>query len=279
MAIQSGQPGQAPLFCVPGAGDSVTRFVGLADALGPDRPLYGLQPRGLEGAGVPHREVEAAARCHVQALQALYPQGPVHLLGHSFGGWVAHAMACQLQAAGREVGSLTLVDSEAPASGSVCGRPYTTTAALQRLVESLQLGSGKALGLDAEAFAAADDDQQLQLLHTAMQQAGLLPARAGVQALAGTLRTFSAALRTVYRPQGVYQGPASLVLVADPTLDSAGSQREQAAMRAGWQRLLPQLAVWEGPGDHYSVLKAPQVYSLAAWWQDGQARVCENYQD
>ncbi|QXH44671.1 amino acid adenylation domain-containing protein [Pseudomonas xanthosomatis] len=279
VAIQSGQPGQAPLFCVPGAGDSVTRFVGLADALGPDRPLYGLQPRGLEGAGVPHREVEAAARCHVQALQALYPQGPVHLLGHSFGGWVAHAMACQLQAAGREVGSLTLVDSEAPASGSVCGRPYTTTAALQRLVESLQLGSGKALGLDAEAFAAADDDQQLQLLHTAMQQAGLLPARAGVQALAGTLRTFSAALRTVYRPQGVYQGPASLVLVADPTLDSAGSQREQAAMRAGWQRLLPQLAVWEGPGDHYSVLKAPQVYSLAAWWQDGQARVCENYQD
>ncbi|MFV3406513.1 amino acid adenylation domain-containing protein [Pseudomonas sp. NY15463] len=272
VAIQSGQAGQAPLFCVPGAGDSVTRFVGLADALGPERPLYGLQPRGLEGAGVPHREVEVAARCHVQALQALYPQGPVHLLGHSFGGWVAHAMACQLQAQGREVASLTLVDSEAPTCGSVCGRPYTTTAALQRLVESVQLGSGKALGIDAEAFARADDDQQLRLLHAAMQQAGLLPARAGVQALAGTLRTFSAALRTVYRPQAIYQGPARLVLVADACVDAAGNQREQAAMRSGWQQLLPQLEVWQGPGDHYSVLKAPQVYSVAAWWQDGQAR-------
>jgi arthrofactin-type cyclic lipopeptide synthetase C len=96
-----------------------------------------------------------------------------------------------------------------------------------------------------------------------------------VQALAGTLRTFSAALRTRYRPQGVYHGPVSLVLVADPTLDAGGTQREQAAMRAGWQQLLPQLVVWEGPGDHYSVLKAPQVYSLAAWWQDGQARVAQ----
>jgi arthrofactin-type cyclic lipopeptide synthetase C len=279
VAIQSGQAGHAPVFCVPGAGDSVTRFVGLAEALGQGWPVYGLQARGLEGASVPHRRVEAAADCHVRALQALYPQGPLHLVGHSFGGWVAHAMACQLQAAGREVASLTLIDSEAPAGDGVCGRPYTTTEALQRLVEALQLGSGKALGIDAQGFADADDDAQLRQLHAAMQQAGLLPARAGVQALAGTLRTFAAALRTEYRPQGVYHGPVSLVLVADPTLDAAGSQREQAAMRAGWRRLLPQLGVWDGPGDHYSILKAPDVLSLAAWWHDGEARVRQKVND
>jgi len=192
-------------------------------------------------------------------------------VGHSFGGWVAHAIAVRLQARGREVLSLTLVDTEAPGGPGSLGKPCTTTQALQRLVESLQLASGKPLGLPAQAFAEADDSTQLQWLHAAMTDVGLLPPRMAPQALHAIARTFASALRTVYVPQATYDGPASLVLVSDPTLDSAGNRREQAAMVSGWEALLPQLAVWEGPGNHFSVLKAPDVYSLAAWWYDRQA--------
>ncbi|MGW7773816.1 amino acid adenylation domain-containing protein [Pseudomonas machongensis] len=271
VAIQSGQGGHAPLFCVPGAGDSVTSFIGLAEALGADWPVYGLQARGLDGTATPHSSIDAAAACHVQAIEALYPQGPLNLVGHSFGGWVAHAMAVRLQAQGREVRSLTLIDSESPGGNSVCGRPYTAGAALDRLIESLQLASGRSLEIDRQAFAALDDEQQLERLHQAMVRGGLMPARSSVRALHGIARTFSSALRTPYPAQAGYSGPASLVLVADATLDAAGNQREQAAMLAGWQRLLPQLAVWHGPGNHFSILKAPDVFSLAAWWHDGQA--------
>ncbi|WP_277961739.1 non-ribosomal peptide synthetase [Pseudomonas sp. RIT-To-2] len=271
LAIQSGQAAKAPLFCVPGAGDSVTSFIGLAEALGPDWPIYGVQARGLGGDAVPHSRVETAADCHVRAIEAQYPQGPLHLVGHSFGGWVAHAIAVRLQARGREVLSLTLVDTEAPGGPGSLGKPCTTTQALQRLVESLQLASGKPLGLPAQAFAEADDSTQLQWLHAAMTDVGLLPPRMAPQALHAIARTFASALRTVYVPQATYDGPASLVLVSDPTLDSAGNRREQAAMVNGWEALLPQLAVWEGPGNHFSVLKAPDVYSLAAWWYDRQA--------
>ncbi len=267
LAIQSGMAGQAPLFCVPGAGDSVTSFIGLAEALGAHWPVYGIQPRGLVGQAVPHSRVEAAADCHVKAIEALYPDGPLHLVGHSFGGWVAHAMAVRLQARGRQVLSLTLVDSEGPGDG----RSYTTTQALQRLLESLQLASGKRLGLSPQVFAEADDAAQLTLLHGAMVKAELLPPRMAPQALQAIARTFASALRTPYRPRGGYDGPASLVLVADPVLDSAGNQREQAAMLSRWQQVLPQLVPWNGPGNHFSVLKAPHVYSLAAWWFDGQA--------
>ncbi|MFJ9990316.1 amino acid adenylation domain-containing protein [Pseudomonas putida] len=271
VAIQSGQGGHAPLFCVPGAGDSVTSFIGLAEALGADWPVYGLQSRGLDGSATPHSSIDAAAACHVQAIEALYPQGPLNLVGHSFGGWVAHAMAVRLQAQGREVRSLTLIDSESPGGNSVCGRPYTAGAALERLIESLQLASGRSLGIDRQAFAALDDEQQLERLHQAMVRVGLMPARSSARALHGIARTFSSALRTPYLAQAGYSGPASLVLVADATLDAAGNQREQSAMLAGWQRLLPQLAVWHGPGNHFSILKAPDVFSLAAWWHDGQA--------
>jgi len=271
VAIQTGHHGHAPLFCVPGAGDSVTSFIGLAEALGPDWPLYGLQARGLDGCSVPHTSVEAAADCHVQAIEALYPQGPLNLVGHSFGGWVAHAMAARFEAKGRQVRSLTLIDSEAPGEGGTCGQPYTLGAALQRLIEALQLSTGKTLGMDPRAFAEASDDQQLSQLHAAMVRVGLLPARSQPGALDGTVRTFATALRTAYRPTLSYHGPVGLVLVDDPGLDALGNAREHAAMQAGWQQLMPTLALWQGPGDHFSILKVPDVFSLAAWWHDGQA--------
>ncbi|MDR0212195.1 MAG: amino acid adenylation domain-containing protein [Pseudomonas putida] len=271
VAIQSGQGSQAPLFCVPGAGDSITSFIGLAEALGADWPLHGLQSRGLDGAAVPHSSVEAAADGHVRAIQALYPQGPLNLVGHSFGGWVAHAMAARFEAMGRPVHSLTLIDSEAPGEGSTCGQPHTLTEALERLIESLQLSTGKALGIEPLAFAEADDGEQLRQLHGAMVRVGLLPARSTAGILEGSVRTFATALRTVYRPALPYSGPVGLVLVDDPRLDAAGNAREHAAMQAGWQRLMPQLATWQGPGNHFSILKVPDVFSLAAWWHDRQA--------
>ncbi len=270
LAIQSGQAGHAPLFCVPGAGDSVTGFIGLAEALGTDWPVYGLQARGLSGNAVPHSSVEAAAECHVRAIQTMHPDGPLHLVGHSFGGWVAHAMATRLQVLGREVLSLTLIDSEAPGGHRRLSQPYTTTQALGRLIDALQLSSGKHLDLDPLSFAEADDATQLQLLHAAMVRVGLLPPRMAPQVLHAIARTFASALRTVYRPQAGYSGPANLVLVNDPNLDAVGNQREQATMIDGWERVMPQLAVWQGPGNHFSILKAPDVYSLAAWWYDGQ---------
>ncbi|UVM29704.1 non-ribosomal peptide synthetase [Pseudomonas sp. B21-021] len=269
LTIQTGHTGHAPIFCVPGAGDSVTGFLHLTEALGPEWPIHGLQPRGLDGATVPHSRVESAATFYLRALEQLYPQGPVHLIGHSFGGWVAYAMAAQLQALGREVASLTLIDSESPGGNSVVGKPYTTTAALLRLIESLQLSSGKSLGIDALAFAEADGATQMRLLHDGMVHAGVLSERASVDAMQGPVRTFATALRTVYRPALAYTGPVRLALVDDPTLDASGNQREQAAMLEGWQREARDLAVWYGPGNHFTILKAPNVFSLAAWWHDG----------
>ncbi|MDY7534219.1 amino acid adenylation domain-containing protein [Pseudomonas sp. Bout1] len=269
LRIQSGRAGHAPVFCVPGAGDSVTGFVGLAEALGRDWPIFGLQPRGLDGEAVPHSQVEAAACCYLQALEQECPLGPVHLVGHSFGGWVVFEMATRLQALGREVASLTLIDSEAPGGNGVVGRPYTTTGALLRLVESMQVASGKSLGIDAVGFAGCDEVEQRRLLHVGMVGVGLLPARSLVGAMDGPARTYASALRTIYRPVRRYEGVVRLVLAQDPTLDVAGNQREQGLMVEGWRGCTGSLEVWYGPGNHFSLLKAPNVLSLAAWWGDG----------
>jgi arthrofactin-type cyclic lipopeptide synthetase C len=269
LRIQSGRAGYAPVFCVPGAGDSVTGFVGLSEALGRDWPLFGLQPRGLDGEAVPHSQVEAAAQCYLTALEQECPRGPVHLVGHSFGGWVALEMAVQLQAMGREVASLTVIDSESPGGNGVVGRPYTSTAALLRLIEAMQLSAGKSLDIDPVAFAGRDEVAQRQWLHAGMVAVGLLPARASVDAMAGPARTYAAALRTVYRPTQRYHGVVRLVLAQDPALDAAGNQREQGLMIDGWQRQGSGLEVWYGGGNHFTLLKAPNVHGLAQWWLEG----------
>ncbi|WP_395608028.1 amino acid adenylation domain-containing protein [Pseudomonas sp. B22129] len=263
LRIQSGRAGYAPVFCVPGAGDSVTGFVGLGEALGRDWPLFGLQPRGLDGEAVPHSQVQAAAACYLAALAQECPQGPVHLVGHSFGGWVALEMALRLQAAGREVASLTVIDSESP--GGVA-KPYTTTAALVRLVEAMQLSAGKSLGIDLAAFAGWDEASQRQALHAGMVGVGLLPGRAAVDAMDGPARTYAAALRTVYRPARRFDGVVRLVLAQDPALDAAGNQREQGLMVEGWGKQGSGLQVWYGAGNHFTLLKAPNVVGLAGWW-------------
>ncbi|MGY2288771.1 amino acid adenylation domain-containing protein [Pseudomonas sp. SDO5215_S409] len=269
LRIQGGLSGQAPVFCVPGAGDSVTGFIGLTDALGRDWPVYGLQPRGLDGRGVPHARVEAAVQCYWQALEQECPQGPVHLVGHSFGGWIVFELATRLQAQGREVASLTLIDSESPGGNTVIGRPYTTSAALMRLIESMQVAAGKPMGIERAGFVAQDEVTQRRVLHAGMVSVGLLPQRSSADAMDGPSRTYATALRTAYRPQRRYAGVARLVLADDPTLDTSGNQREQTAMIEGWRGHVENLQVWYGPGNHFTLLKGENVRRLAAWWLEG----------
>ncbi|MFE9423599.1 amino acid adenylation domain-containing protein [Kitasatospora sp. NPDC006697] len=99
-----------PLFCVhPGFGLGWS-YRGLAEELTDGRPLYALQARSLsERDGLPET-VEAMAADYVEQIRAVQPAGPYHLLGWSFGGAVAHAMAAQLQATGEQVALVAVLD-------------------------------------------------------------------------------------------------------------------------------------------------------------------------
>lgn len=117
LALAAGEPdaGRAPLFCVHPAAGVGWEYATLAPHLGPGRALYTLQAPALgdaaqlDDAALP-ASVEDAAADYLQRVRAVQPQGPYCLLGWSYGGAVAHAMATRLRAAGEPVGLLAILD-------------------------------------------------------------------------------------------------------------------------------------------------------------------------
>ncbi|MFD0480364.1 amino acid adenylation domain-containing protein [Nonomuraea thailandensis] len=107
--------GKPPLFCVHPVTGLAWCYTGLLQHLGPDRPLYGLQTRGLAGDTTVHSTLGELVDDYLAQLRRIQPTGPFHLLGWSLGGGIAHAMACRLQEQGEEVALLAMMDSYPPA--------------------------------------------------------------------------------------------------------------------------------------------------------------------
>ncbi|WP_232852257.1 non-ribosomal peptide synthetase [Nocardia acididurans] len=104
--------GQEPaLFCIHPSSGIAWTYLGLAEQLAPGRPIYGLQAPDLTGE--PHaRSIDDFAERYVREIRRLHPEGPYHLLGWSFGGLIAHAIAAKLREQGAELGVLALLDPD-----------------------------------------------------------------------------------------------------------------------------------------------------------------------
>jgi amino acid adenylation domain-containing protein len=254
--IQTGMPGVTPLFCIPGAGDSVAAFHPLSQALSRDIPMYGLQPRGLDGDMVPYVDVDSAARAYVRAIKDAQPIGPYQLLGHSFGGWVAFEIALQLAAIGDEVAGLYLLDSRAPRE-DWDGR-VRRLRTLMRLIELYDMRLDRPLPLTEQYLRSLTAEQQIADLHRALVDAGLLHRMTPASLLHGVTRVMEANLATDYVPEVVYPGRVHLLSASDVQHDA--QQRAES-----WRQYAPALQHHRLPGNHVSVLTGERVVELGRW--------------
>lgn len=140
--------GEAPLFCVhPGAGVA-WRYTGLLPHLGPDQPVFGIQAHGLDGTRPPAPDAAAMVASYLDLVREVQPAGPYRLLGWSYGGFVAHAMACALQEQGERVELLAMLDAPQPH-----GMRYTPEQ-VERQVAGLLM---RVAGLPVDADTAIPD--------------------------------------------------------------------------------------------------------------------------
>jgi nonribosomal peptide synthetase DhbF len=100
-----------PLFCVHPAAGLAWPFSGLLKHIDAERPIYGIQSRGLAEPKPVAASLHEMAAEYLEHIRQVQPRGPYYFLGWSFGGVVAHEMGTQLQAQGEEVRFLCMLDS------------------------------------------------------------------------------------------------------------------------------------------------------------------------
>ncbi|SDF31356.1 type I polyketide synthase [Limimaricola pyoseonensis] len=245
----------APLFIAAGMFGNVMNLRRLAQLLGKDRPVWGLQARGLIEGHAPHRSIEAAASDMLGEMRQVHPGGAWHLAGYSGGGITAWQMAQQLAAEGDEVAALILLDTPLPRRAPLAwrdraaiqaielrraGLAYPLRWAAQRL--RWEIGRRRFGRLEGVA-AAAEHDPVIEA--------------AFYEALAG------------YTAPG-WAGPATLLRPAPrphwrlPGGRLVSAERQYILPDNGWGGLAPRLEVIEVPGDHDSMVLDPNVAVLAA---------------
>lgn len=109
--LAEGDRARAPLFLIHPAGGLAWGYRGLARAIAPVRPVWGLQSPGLNPEVPLPTSLTDLAADYARRVAVLVPEGTIHLAGWSVGGIIAQDMAVELARMGRTVGMVALLDS------------------------------------------------------------------------------------------------------------------------------------------------------------------------
>ncbi len=108
-----------PLCCIHGGDGGVLFYRSLAALMPADLPFYAIESLELGSSGkIGSSSIEETAKAYLHILLEAQATGPFRLAGYSFGGVVAHEMACQLEKLGHRVEFLGMFDTHNPAAKS-----------------------------------------------------------------------------------------------------------------------------------------------------------------
>jgi thioesterase domain-containing protein/acyl carrier protein len=263
--IQAGNVNKRPLFFVHPIGGGVLCYADLSRHLDLDQPFYGLQALSLDDEQQPHTRVEAMARHYLDLIQTVQAEGPYLLGGWSMGGVVAFEIAQQLRAQGQTVAWLVLIDSHAPTGDRVPELDEITLLASF----ALDLGlSWQQIPLASDQLEQLEPGERLAFVLEQAKQAGVVPPEIELtqaQRLFHVFKSNFGAMRQ-YAPCP-YPGRVTLLKAQEQL--GAG----ELAPDLGWGALVDGgVAVHEIAGNHYTLLREPNVNALAEQIIDGLRR-------
>jgi thioesterase domain-containing protein len=222
-------------------GGHVGAFMPLAKRLDTKRAVYGLQAQGLEPNQHCHDRIEDMAKFYLEEIRAVQRQGPYLLAGWSMGGLIAMEAARQLTAAGEKVAPVVMLDSHLPSA--VTDQAGSGDQPVVRWIS-------QELDISLDVLNRLPADLQWKLIAERAKSSQSLSA-AEIQRLAQVCQAHVAAFRR-YAPQPYH---ADVLLLVAGKLERGGYAR--------WKSVCPRIRVANVPGDHYSILREPDVELLA----------------
>ncbi|MFN0217658.1 MAG: type I polyketide synthase [Hyphomicrobium sp.] len=254
-------PDATPLLVCAGMFGNILNLRHLALQIGEDRPVYGLQARGLYGDCAPHETFEDMARANIAEVRAIQPHGPYLLSGFSGGGLVAYEMAQQLRAAGETVSIVVLLDTPYPEDVqlSIADR---AAMKLQELVRDkgafVMNWARRRIAWEMQRLRKSRKDEETESAEHFHNDA------------------IEAAFRRALSKYCAEPCDSPVVLLR-PKLQIAYTLRDGRKLNAersilkpdnGWTSYCPRLTIREAPGDHDSMVLEPNVRVLASYMRE-----------
>jgi thioesterase domain-containing protein/acyl carrier protein len=256
--IRNGSNDGCPVFFVHPTGGSVLCYRELARGLG-DHPVYGLQDPGLESIAE-YDSVEELAALYIKKIAPVVGDKPWCIAGWSSGGVIAYEMANQILAAGKPLGMVAMLDSQA-----VTG-PGSSTDDL-RLVRAITRLVSYQSGIEALEKDQVSLDNALDQLLDLARRTGVLPQSAGREQVDRLFNVFRRNVDVI----GRYRAPAfhRRVLLFKATRPMHESVRNAAIHTQsdlpsfGWENLCNVVTHHVG-ADHLSIVSEPAAASVAS---------------
>ncbi|KAI8970542.1 acetyl-CoA synthetase-like protein [Trametes punicea] len=266
-----------PVFFVhPGVGE-VLVFMGLAKALDGDRPLYAIRARGLEEGEDVFASFDEMVSTYVAAIERTFPEGPYYLGGYSFGGAVAFEMAKVLEAKGRRVAWVGIMNLP----------PYIQSRMLEltwvevllnlfmfvALITPHTVDETRALLHSAFPESATSDmepensEQIIEWLLSRSYQARLQELRLKRDALRRWVHVAYQLTRLgrTYEPSGTLVQASLTVFCATPLPSMGTREVYKAKQLSSWKRFsLKDVEFVDVDGEHYTMLSEANVESFAS---------------
>ncbi|QDE97917.1 non-ribosomal peptide synthetase [Myxococcus xanthus] len=264
------EPSAAPptpaLYLVPGGGSTPFYLLSLARHL-EGAAVFGLQPQGLDGEAPPHETVESIATWYADAIIAVQPQGPYCIGGHSLGGHIAYELAQELQARGKDVRVVAMLDTVAPFPEATqpLSDNWDTAQWMAHLGGVMEGFFNVKLDLVLPELQAMDEAQRLQFFVTRLQAVAVLPEGAQPSHVQGILNVARAHDGLNYRPRRTL--PVPLVVFraedrSDPHRAELDGLLEDDTL--GWSRFTgTDCAAHPVPGTHLTLIRDPHAAVLA----------------
>jgi acyl transferase domain-containing protein/acyl-CoA synthetase (AMP-forming)/AMP-acid ligase II/thioesterase domain-containing protein len=241
---------RVPIFCIHPAGGQVTAYLRLRSLLGNEQPLFGIQSRASESLEREQPTLDAMAIDYATVIQGVRPTGPYRLLGWSMGGFIAHAIARELELRGELVEQIAMIDSRPVAEFDTNDTGLAVVGVMHDLQLSSELGGvlRDLRSLGTKSLEGADLLRWCQL-HGLIPEAAI-SAGAFSSAVRRYLRHFQ--LLRDYRPSTVnapiavwWSGGSSSVRYWSSY--TKGEFRDKVV-----------------GGTHFTVIRPPHIYVIAA---------------
>ena len=237
-----------PLFARPGHNGDVFCYRPLAAHLDPHVPLYGVEPKGVDGSPTP-ATIEEIAEYEVAQIRLFQPEGPYYIGGYCAGGTVAFESARQLAHAGADVARVFLF-----------GSPFPTAYRTGRVRSYLRTQNHRVRRHTGGATAGSLAEGVEYIRSRARARAATAGERLDPALAANRGRIEDATLAAIKRYEpGFYAGRVDLFLPSEAWRRS-GDQPEE------WKRIAGHVFEHVGPDrcDGDDMLREPHVPVMAA---------------